>query len=134
MEKEYVTMSENNKENMRFMYPHFQNLFRNHQPMEFDVLEQNTMWHIDYLITWDEFNLSINGIRNAKATGFNSVTPKVFKSMNKDRRRYVFDFINEFWNNRFDFEIWHKSLLASVLEHIDFYAKFRSQICYSKIH
>ena len=36
-EKEDGTISENDKENMRAMHPHFQKLFNNHQPTEFRV-------------------------------------------------------------------------------------------------
>ena len=49
-----------------------------------------------------------------KAAGLNGLPSESFKSMVKYCRRYVFDFINEFWNNRFDFEIWHKSQCAPV--------------------
>ena len=29
-------------------------------------------------------------------------------SMDEDCRRYVFDFINDFWHERSDFKSWHK--------------------------
>ena len=44
-----------------------------------------------------------------KAVGFNGVPTKLFKAMDTDCRRCVFDFINEFLYDRANFESWHKS-------------------------
>ena len=38
----------------------------------------------------------------------NGLTPEAFKAMDKYCGIYVFDFINGFWNDRADFESWHK--------------------------
>ena len=113
-----VMMAQNDKENMRVMHPHLKKLFNNNQPTEFRVIElikqRKKMWHLDEPITWDEFNFEINVINSMKTEGLNGVLPEAQKSMDKDCRRYVFDFINEFWNERSDFESWHKSQCVIV--------------------
>ena len=112
------TMADNDKENTIVVYPHFQRVFNNHKPKGFSVLElikqQKTMWHLDKHITWDEFNLAINGIKSMIATVLNGVPPEEFKDTDEDCRRYVFDSINEFWNDRADFETWNKIKCVSV--------------------
>ena len=116
--KEDGTISENNKDNMIVMNPHFQKVLNNNQPTDFRVIElikqQKTMWHLDKHITWDEFNLAINGIKSMIATVLNGVPPEEFKDTDEDCRRYVFDSINEFWNDRADFETWNKIKCVSV--------------------
>ena len=110
--KEDGTISENNKDNMIVMNPHFQKVLNNNQPTDFRVIElikqQKTMWHIDDPITWDEFNQVINGINSMKASAFNDMLPEAFKSTEEYCRRYVFDFINGFWHGRDDLESWNK--------------------------
>ena len=72
------------------------------------------MWHPDDPIIWDEFNLTINGLKSIKLARLNGMPPKVFKAMYKDCRRYVFYFINYFCHDRSDFESWHKIQCITV--------------------
>ena len=44
----------------------------------------------------------------------NGMPPEAFKAMDKDCGRYVFDFINGFWNDRAYFESWHKNQCVPV--------------------
>ena len=50
-------MAYNDKENMRFMHPHFQKVFKNHQPMDFRIInlikKRQTIWHLNDPIIWD---------------------------------------------------------------------------------
>ena len=77
MKKEDGKIATNDKENMRFMYPHFIKVFNNHQPTEFSKLgiikQRKIKWHIDDLITWYEFNRAINCLNTLKVSVFNSV-------------------------------------------------------------
>ena len=72
------------------------------------IKQQQIRWNIDDPITWDEFNRSINGLKNMKATWLNGVIPESFKAMDMDCRRCVLDLINDFWHKISDFESWHK--------------------------
>ena len=107
IKKGYGTMAKNYEENVRFMKPHFQKIFNNHQPTDSSVLDlikqQKTIWYLNYPITWNELNWAINGLESMKAAGLNGLPSESFKSMVKYCRRYVFDFINEFWHDRADF-------------------------------
>ena len=55
--KEYGTIADNTKENMRGIHPHIEKLFNNNQPTKFRVLDlikqRQTMSHLDYPITQD---------------------------------------------------------------------------------
>ena len=57
MNKEDVTMAENDKDNMRVVYFHIQKVFNNHQRTDFSVLnlikQWKTMWHLDDPISWN---------------------------------------------------------------------------------
>ena len=86
--------------------------------MDFRVLEiikqQQIRWNIDDPITWDEFNRSINGLKNMKATWLNGVIPESFKAIDMDCRRCALDLINDFWHERSNFKSWHKCQCVPV--------------------
>ena len=43
-----------------------------------------------------------------KVAGLSVVPSEAFKATGKYCRIYVFDLINKFWNDRADFDSWHK--------------------------
>ena len=59
-------------------------------------------------MNWYEFSGGINDNKSKKAAVFNGVPPEAFKYTDKNCRRNIFNFINEFWNERADLHIWHK--------------------------
>ena len=74
----------------------------NHKPIDFSILnlirQIKTTWHLDDLITWDEFNQATNVLKSMKEAGFNAVPSEASKATDKDCKQYVFDFINDFWH------------------------------------
>ena len=78
------------------------------------IKQRQTTWHLDKTITWDRSNQAINGLRSTKDVRFNRILLESFKSMNEDGRRYVFNFINEFWHDRADIKSWHKSQCVTL--------------------
>ena len=64
--------------------------------------------------SWSEFTSAIMDFTNKKAPGLNGIPPNAFKSTNKENLQHHFDFITEFWEERIDFEEWHKGQVVPV--------------------
>ena len=51
---------------------------------------------------------------NDKSPGLNGVPPNAFKSMSEENLHHHFDFITEFWEEKVNFEEWHKGQVVPV--------------------
>ena len=71
-------------------------------------------------MTGNGFNRAINGLKSTKAAELNGLTPEALKYTDKDCRKYVFDFIHEFWHRRSDLKSWHKRQCVPVPKSGDF--------------
>ena len=49
-----------------------------------------------------------------KSAELNDVPSEAFKAMENDCKIYIFDFINDFWNDRADFKSWNESQCVPV--------------------
>lgn len=58
-------------------------------------------------ITWKEFTKAINGLKNNKSPGTNKVPAEAFKAMNNRNCSLLYNFINNFWNSKCNFDEWH---------------------------
>ena len=104
----------NDKENIAIMKSHCKKLFNNKKQVSanaLDLIEQrNTKQDLDKAITWKEFTVAINGLKNNKSPGANEIPAEAFKAMNSDNKNHVFQFINSFWNEIEDYQEWHSGL------------------------
>ena len=74
------------------------------------------MHKLDYPISWEEFGRAVNKLKNGKAPGLSGVSSEAFKAMDDDYKRYRYDFICKFWDDRADFESLHRSQCVSVCQ------------------
>ena len=63
---------------------------------------------------WTEYISVIQELTNDKSPSLNGVPPNAFKSMSEENLRHHFNFITEFWEDKFDFEEWHE---GQVVKH-----------------
>ena len=86
--------------------------------MNWSVLELikqcETLHELDAAINWDEFMGAVNSLKNEKAPGLNGVPPEAFKAMDDECKRYIFGYINKYWDNKKDCEGWHNSQCVLV--------------------
>ena len=112
------TLASSDKENMRVMQPHFQQVFNNHRPVDMTVLDllrqRQTKWELDDPITWDEFDRAVNKLRNGKASGLNDIPPEAYKAMGEECRERIFRYIQEFRDGTTDYDGWHASQCVPV--------------------
>jgi len=95
--------------NVSVMQPHFNKVYSNKRQPDFtvlDLIEQHTIM--------EEFSNAVNGLKNCKAPGLNRVPPEAFKAMDSECRRYVFDFLMQYFDGESDYESWHKSQCVPV--------------------
>ena len=79
------SLATNSKENMSVFAPHFSNVYNNHRPVDFEILnkiqQREVMTSIDSPITYEEVNAAINKLNAGKAPGLNGVPPEALKAM-----------------------------------------------------
>ena len=111
-------LAENDAENQSVMHPHLNKVYNNTRPVDYTVLElieqRAIMEELDAPFTWKEFSNAVNGLKNCKAPGLNGVPPEAFKAMDSECRRYVFDFLTQYFDGESDYESWHKSQCVPV--------------------
>ena len=72
------------------------------------------MGELDVPPLWTEFISAIQELTNDKSPGLNGVPLNAFKSMSEENLRHHFDFITEFWEDKVNFEEWHKGQVIPV--------------------
>ena len=70
------------KEKAEVLGPHFEKLFNNHRPIEWEVINEikqlQTMNELNKPISWAELKTAIAKLANDKAPGLNKVPPNAF--------------------------------------------------------
>ena len=73
------------KENTEVSGPHFEKVFNKHCLIEWKLIDKirqrQTMYELNYPITWAELKTAIEKLSNNKAAGLNKVPPNEFKSL-----------------------------------------------------
>ena len=74
------------------------------------------MGELDKPPLWTENICAIQELTNDKSPGLNGFPLNAFKSMSEENLRHHFNFITEFWENKVNFEEWHKGQVVPVPE------------------
>ena len=86
-------LSSNAKEHIREFGKHFANVYNNHRPVDFTVLDmikqRREFSHLDNPITFEEVDRAIKKLKSGKAAGLNGIPPEAFKAMNRECRERV---------------------------------------------
>ena len=93
MKMENGRLTSNAKENMSVFGPHFEQVYDNHHPVDFSILDEipqcPPLLDIDSPITFEEVNTAINKLKNGKSLGLNGIPPEAYKAMNGTMQRRV---------------------------------------------
>ena len=118
MKMENGKLSTSDPEHMSVFYPHFQRVFNNHQNVDLSMLDlvrqRQIIWDLNDPISWDEFDQTVNKLKNGKAAGLNGILSEAFKAMNGDVRQKVYQYICKFWSGEADYKGWHKCKCVPV--------------------
>ena len=91
------------KENAEVLGPHFEKVFNNHRPIEWNVIDKikqrQTMYELNEPISWAELKTAIAKLANDKAPGFNKVPPNAFKSLSNANLAHLLTFFNQYWDS-----------------------------------
>ena len=63
---------------------------------------------------WKEYICAIQELTNKKSPSLNGVPLNAFKSTSEENLRHNFNFITDFWEDKVDFEEWHKGQVVPV--------------------
>ena len=78
-----VKLATTNKDNAEVLGPHFDKVFNKHCPIKWKVInkikERQTMYELNYPITWEELKTEIEKLANDISPGLNKVSPNAFK-------------------------------------------------------
>ena len=98
---------------------HFKKVLNNHKTTDTTMINeinlQEVMGELDDPPLWKEYICGIQELTNEKSPGLNVVPPNTFKSMSEENLRHHFNFITEFWEDKFDFEEWHEGQVVQCL-------------------
>ena len=112
------SLATNSKENMSVFAPHFSNVYNNHRPVDFEILnkiqQREVMTSIDSPITYEEVNAAINKLNAGKAPGLNGVPPEALKAMGTEMSQRIHEYVAEFFKGKVDHEGWHRSQCVPV--------------------
>ena len=79
--------SSSDKEHMSVFQPHFHKLYNNQRSPyanAADFIKQREKFsNLDIEISWEEFLIAVNDLKNDKAPGLNGVPPNAFKAMDE---------------------------------------------------
>ena len=104
--------------NASVMGPHLENVYRNHPPVYWTVLnklpQQYLMPGLDTLISWEEFKQAITKLSNGKSPGLNDVPPDAFKALDDQNLLTLMNFFNSYWIEESKFIEWHEGQLLPV--------------------
>ena len=80
------------------MGPHLEKVYRNHQPVDWSVLQEipqrHFMLELYTLISWKELKQAIKNISNGKSPGLNDVPPNAFKALDEQNLLNLINFFN----------------------------------------
>ena len=112
-------MAQNDAENAEIIIPHFQKIYNNQKPVDFEFINEHLKQFpveldLDGNLDFDEFNEVLGQIANGKAGGENKVPPEALKALNDKHRERLHKFANNFFDGIQDFDSWHRGLLTLV--------------------
>ena len=61
------------------------------------IKERQTMYELNYPITWEELKTEMEKLVNDKAPGLNKVPPNAFKSLSDQNLQHLLTFFNQYW-------------------------------------
>ena len=87
-------------ENASVMWPHFENVYINHQSVDWSVLhelpQQQFMLDLDTLISWKELKQAVTKLSNGKSPGLNDVPPDSFKALDEQNLLTLMNFLKSY--------------------------------------
>lgn len=115
MRMENGELANRDKENIAVFSKHLTKAYNHQRLVHADaanlIARREVMESMDENIGWEEFNKAITKLKNEKSPGENGVPPNVFKCLDANNRRKVYDFVVRFWKGEEDFEEWHVGLV-----------------------
>ena len=82
------------------------------------VITEINLWEVmgelDDPPLWADYISAIQELTKEKSPGINVVPPNAFKSMSEENLRHHFNFITKFWEDKVNFEEWHKGQVIPV--------------------
>ena len=119
LKKSDGTHTQNDKEVVAEVKPHFNNIYNNQQrSVDWDLLDdlerKQTLYEYDGDFSEVHFEQALKGVANGKAGGENGVLPDLIKSLKGDNRKKVFSYIKQFWDGEYEFESWKSGLLSII--------------------
>ena len=116
-------LADNDKENVSVFANYFKKVINNHKWTDTTVINEinlrEVMGELDDPPLWTEYISVIQELTNEKSPGLNGVPPNAFKSMSEENLRHHFNFINEFWEDKVNFEEWHEGQVVPVTNNGD---------------
>ena len=112
------TLAQNDEEQMEVPEAQFQKVFDNKREVKFkalnSVLHREIMHNQDRDISFENFGKALDRVADSKAAGEEDISPNAIKALNEENCRYIFHFIEDFWEDSKDYESWHSGLLVLV--------------------
>ena len=95
------TLATTNKENAEVLGPHFKKVFKNHRPIEWnvinDITQRQTMYELNESISCAELKTAIFKLANGNGSGLDKVPRNAFKSLSNANLTHLLTFFNQYW-------------------------------------
>ena len=118
MKRKNGKLATKDKENMEVVAEHLNKVYNTHQNRLADAAimlkQREEFTELGEQITWKEFLKAITNLKNDKAPGVTGVPPNAFTCLDGEHKRTVFQYINDFWDEKADYWEWHQGLSILV--------------------